>query len=85
MPFILPTAQNIPLALYVHHKIAALVMTIPNGPSIGRTTPNRLVATSGNRQYPSTDAERGNVSVAEKWPPWSPPWGSADCGPASLY
>lgn len=66
MPLILPTAQNIPLAEYVHHMIAKLVKTRPKNVFIGATTPTRLVATSGSRQYPSTLALRGKVKVAEK-------------------
>lgn len=66
MPLILPTAQNIPLAEYVHQRIARLVKIRPKKVFIGATTPTRLVATSGSRQYPKTLALRGNVSVAEK-------------------
>lgn len=66
MPFIRPTTQNMPLALYVHHMMAAVVNTMPRGVSMGMTMPNRLVATRGKRQYPSTLALRGYVRVAEK-------------------
>lgn len=66
MPLILPTAQNIPDALYVHHAIAILVNAYPNIPSIGTTIPIKLVSTKGNKQYPSTLALRRNVSVLER-------------------
>jgi hypothetical protein len=56
-----PTAQKMPLALQVHHIMAAVLSVIPTGLSIGMKMPTRLVATSGSRQYPSTDAERANV------------------------
>jgi hypothetical protein len=45
----------------VHHIIAAVLNVMPTGLSIGIKIPTRLVATSGSRQYPSTDAERANV------------------------
>lgn len=54
------------LLLYVHHIMAAVVNIYPNGPSMGTTMPINDVRTSGRRQYPSTDAERGNVRVEEK-------------------
>jgi hypothetical protein len=63
MPRILPTAQNMPLLLYVHHTIAAEVRRYPSAVSIGRAMPTNDVSTRGRRQYPSTDAERGNVRV----------------------
>lgn len=50
MPRILPTAQKIPEALYVHHMMAAEVMTIPRGVSMGMTMPSKLVAVRGSRQ-----------------------------------
>ncbi len=50
MPRILPTAQNKPLALYVHHIIAMVVMTMPSGESIGIIMPSMPVATSGSMQ-----------------------------------
>lgn len=56
-----PTAQNIPLLLYVHHTIAAQLTTYPPALSIGATIPTRLVKTRGRRQYPRTEALRGKV------------------------
>jgi hypothetical protein len=35
-------------------------------PSIGSTTPTKLVITKGSKQYPSTDALLGNVKVEER-------------------
>ena len=69
MPVILPTAQNMALLLYVHHRIAKLVRMYPNSPSNGSAMPTNDVRTRGRRQYPRTDAERQMVRVAEKWPP----------------
>ena len=63
MPRIRPTAQNIPLLLYVHHTIAADVNRYPTAVSIGSSMPTSEVSTRGRRQYPSTDAERGKVRV----------------------
>lgn len=46
--------------------------------------PIRLVSTSGNKQYPNTDAERGNVSVDERceeageWWSWMAEEGSVE-------
>lgn len=45
-----PTAQNMPEAEYVDHRMAAAVRTMPMGVSMGMATPTRLVATSGRRQ-----------------------------------
>ena len=66
MERILPTAQNMPLALAVHHIIAAHVTTMPKGVSMGVAMPNNEVATRGKRQYPSTLALRANVRVEER-------------------
>jgi hypothetical protein len=63
MPFMPPTAQKMPLALHVHHMMAAVLSAIPTGLSIGMKMPTRPVASSGSRQYPSTDAERANVRL----------------------
>jgi hypothetical protein len=63
MLLILPTAQNIPLLLYVHHATAALVNMYPRAVSIGTATPMKLVNTSGSRQYPNTLQLRGKVRV----------------------
>jgi len=66
---------NIPLEEYEHHMIDRLVRRYPNKPSRGTTIPMIATRTSGSRQYPSTDAERGNVNEDEKWElprcPWS--------------
>ena len=63
MLFMRPTAQNIPLLLYVHQLTAANVKLYPTTVSIGTTIPTKLVNTSGNKQYPSTLADFKNVSV----------------------
>jgi hypothetical protein len=65
-----------PDELYVHHTIAKLVSTYPSIPSIGTTMPTKLVITRGSKQYPSTDALRGNVRVEDRcedeaWEAWS--------------
>lgn len=52
--------------LNVHQTIARLVKTYPSRPSIGTTIPTKLVITNGSKQYPSTDAERGNVNVLDR-------------------
>ncbi len=43
--------------------MAALVNKYPTNVSIGNAMPTKLVNTSGNKQYPSTLALLGNVSV----------------------
>jgi hypothetical protein len=45
----------------VHHTIAAQHTTYPPILSIGATIPIKLVNTKGSKQYPNTDALRGNV------------------------
>jgi hypothetical protein len=66
----------------VHHTIAKLVNTYPSMPSIGSTTPTKLVNTRGNRQYPNTDALRVKVKVEERWEePWLGGDGSEDGSP----
>ena len=50
-----------------------LVITIPNGVSIGNATPTKLVATSGRKQNPSTLADLAIVSVLDKFPGAPPP------------
>jgi hypothetical protein len=61
-----------PELLYVHHTIAKLVNTYPSMPSIGNTTPTKLVNTKGNRQYPKTDALLVKVNVEERCDePWA--------------
>lgn len=67
-----PTAQNIPDALYVHHIMAADVMTMPSGVSMGINTPSTLIDSSGIRQYPSTLALLKKVSVVESSLAWWP-------------
>ncbi len=47
----------------MHHTIANELITYPTAVSIGSSTPTKLVPTSGSKQYPSTLALRGNVSV----------------------
>lgn len=44
------TAVNIPLALYVHHAMAAVTIATPTGVFMGMTMPSALVATRGKRQ-----------------------------------
>jgi hypothetical protein len=56
-----------PELLYVHQTIAILVAKYPNIPSIGTAIPSKLVRTSGNKQYPKTDALRGYVRVDDRW------------------
>jgi hypothetical protein len=51
--------------------IAKLVNTYPSIPSMGDTTPTKLVRTSGNKQYPSTDADRVKVRVLERCEDWA--------------
>lgn len=46
--------------------IAAVVITMPRGVSMGKTMPKPLVARRGIRQYPKTLELRAQVSVAEK-------------------
>lgn len=58
--------MKIPLALHVHHIIAANVSRIPRGVSMGIIIPTKLVATRGRRQYPNTEVERVNVKVEDK-------------------
>jgi hypothetical protein len=55
-----------PELLYVHQTIAKLVSTYPSMPSIGNTTPTKLVNTKGKRQYPRTDALLVKVNVEER-------------------
>jgi hypothetical protein len=50
MPLILPTAQNMPDALYVHQLMANVVKMYPTMLSIGTTIPIKLVKTRGSRQ-----------------------------------
>ena len=57
----LPTTVNIELAAYAHHMMAKLVRMYPNSPSRGMAIPSIATSTSGNKQYPRTDAERGYV------------------------
>jgi len=52
--------------LYVHHIMAKLVKTYPSIPSMGSTIPIKLVITSGNKQYPSTERLLGKVKVLER-------------------
>jgi hypothetical protein len=69
-----PTAQNMALELYVHQKMAPLVMMYPKKVSMGMTIPTSDVMTNGSKQYPRTDAERAKVRVEAKWdgrPEWS--------------
>jgi len=63
MLLILPTAQNMPLELYVHHATAALVSRYPAAVSMGSATPTKLVMTKGSRQYPNTEQLLKNVRV----------------------
>ena len=52
------TLTKNPLAEYVHHITAIALKMYPTKLSKLVTTPNTLIKTNGNKQYPSTDADR---------------------------